>query len=660
MPSMQQTVQFCILCCMRSILLLYLSMGKIVLIAPYEELLSISQKLISDMELGGQVDCYFGLHHQGVEIARRAEASGADVIISRGGTAELIARTVQVPVVEIPITIQDLSEAILQAKRLADCDTPRITVLAFKNMMLSMEVFAKVMDIRLKLYQIQSVEEIESVLAPALQDETDVLIGGITTTALAAARGVKTVLLVSGEESCRAALLQAEKVLYARTLEKERLQKFRVLVDYSIQGIIGIDDDRRITVFNNAAERLLNLGAQHALGKNIVSILPALPLDTCLNEARAALGELLKINNRKLMANIIPINVGEMIRGAMITIEDVGQIVEMEAAIRSEIYSKGLSAQYHFEDILGSSPGISEARRVAREYAAIDATVLISGASGTGKELFAQSIHNASRRGRRPFVAVNCGAIPSTLLESELFGYVEGAFTGAHRKGKPGLFELAHGGTIFLDEIGEMDKLAQTSLLRVIQERRVMRLGADKYLPIDVRIIVATNRDLMQLVKEGKLREDLYYRLNVLQLELPSLREYPEDALFIAGHFLDVYNGMFDRNVGLTDKVRAFIAGYDWPGNIRELRNYMERLVVTSKENFIQTPAGEQKQKPATKKPVNLTAMNWKSDSWKPRILDALAETKYNQKEAARLLGIDRSTLYRKLKALNIEVRKSL
>jgi len=634
-------------------------MSKIAFIAPYEEIFTIGGQVIADLGLAGKVDCYLGYLKKGVEIARKAEANGVDVIVTRGGTAELIAKSgILVPIVEIPITFQDLAETLLQAKRITGHDNPKIAVLAFKNMMRSVEVFAKVMDINLTICQLDSEEEIATMVEQALREKVDVLIGGIQTTALAAARGIKTILLTSGEESYRTAILQAEKVSYARALEKERMQKFRVLVDYSIQGIIGVDQDKRITVFNNAAERLLNQNAEQVIGKNIASLFPAIPLDACLNEAKTLTGELVKINNKKLMTNLIPIDVGEAVAGAMITIEDVGQIVEMEAAIRSEIYRKGLSAQYRFEDIQGCSPQIEEVKRIAREYAAVDATVLISGASGTGKELFAQSIHNASKRRERPFVAVNCGAIPASLLESELFGYVEGAFTGANKKGKPGFFELAHGGTIFLDEIGEMEKLAQTSLLRVIQERRVMRLGDDRYLPVDVRIIAATNKDLLRLVEEGKLREDLYYRLDVLPLCLPGLKERRSDALFIAGHYLTVYNKMFGRNIVLDEQAEAFIGSCEWPGNVRELRNYIERLVVTAKENRITAAAALHMLGTSKREKASLPSTG-KGRLEKEQILQMLAQTGCNQKEAAKRLGIDRSTLYRKLKALNIGVGKN-
>lgn len=631
-------------------------MRKIAFIAPSEDIFTKGQQVIACLGLAEKVDCYLGYLNKGVEIARKAEADGVDVIVTRGGTAELIAKSgILVPIVEIPITFQDLAEIMLQAQKITGRDNPEIAVLAFSNMMRSVEVFAKVMDINLKVYQLVLEEEIEAAVNQALKEKVDVLIGGIRTTALAAARGVKTILLTSGEESYRTAILHAEKVSYARALEKERMQKFQVLVDYSIQGIIGVDQDKRISVFNSSAERLLNLGAEQAIGNCIDAVLPTIPLDSCLNEARTLTGELIKINNKKFMANLIPIDVGGAVAGAMITIEDIGQIVEMEAAIRSEIYRKGLSAQYRFEDIFGSSPQIQEVKRIAREYAAVDATVLISGSSGTGKELFAQSIHNASKRRDRPFIAVNCGAIPSSLLESELFGYVEGAFTGANKKGKPGFFELAHGGTIFLDEIGEMEKFAQTSLLRVIQERRIMRLGDDRYLPVDVRIIAATNKNLLQLVEEGKLREDLFYRLNVLLLDLPALKDRPGDAQFIAEHFLKEYNKRFGKNIALDKQVKEFIETYEWPGNVRELRNYIERLIVTAKGNAISAavrPPETTDRKKASLLPVD------EVQSERARVLQVLAQTDYNQKEAARRLGIDRSTLYRKLKAWNIGVKK--
>lgn len=634
-------------------------MKKIAFIAPYTDILKTGQEVIKDLGFSHKVHSYLGGLEKGLEIARRLENKGIDAIVTRGGTAEVIAKSgIQVPVVEIPITFQDLAEALLTAKTMIGRDNPRIAIMAFKNMIHSIEVFAKVMDIQLMIYPLNLGEEIPYGVARALQDEPDVLIGGLNTTKLAMEQGVPTILLASGKESFRTAFMQAEKVSYARQLEKERMQKFRVLVDYSIQGIISIDSEKRIDVFNHAAERLLGHSALEVMGTNVESVCSSLPVENSLKYGHVLHSELIKANHRKLMANIVPINIDEVITGAMITIEDVGQIMEKEAAIRKEIYSKGLSAQYRLKDILGSSPQIREVKRIAGEYAGIDATVLITGQSGTGKELFAQSIHNGSRRQQGPFVAVNCGAIPSNLLESELFGYVEGAFTGASKKGKAGLFELAHTGTIFLDEIGEMDKVGQTSLLRVIQERRVMRLGDDKYLAIDVRIIAATNKNLEKLVKEGKFREDLYYRINVLPLDIPVLKERRGDAVCIAEHFLTIYNGKYDRSISLSEEAKEAICTYGWSGNIRQLRNVIERLVVISRQKEVSAELMNN----ILGISVGNTYLQIQTEdhdcSEKAKILRLLGEERYNQKEVARRLGINRSTLYRKMKSLKIEVKK--
>lgn len=636
-------------------------MERIAFIAPFEEILTLGQKVIKELGLENRVSCYIGMHSEGLEIAYQAEKNGIGVIVSRGGTAELIENSnIQIPVVEIPFTFEDLAEALINAKKLTGRKNPRIAIMAYKNMMHSIEVFARIMEIQLGIYQINSEKEIPNTVKRAVKDKPDIVIGGKGTTDLANELGVKTVLLKSGNDSFRIAFEQAVKLSDVRRHEMERMKKFRVIVDNSTQGIISIDSEKRINVFNQAAERLLGYNLDQVTGKEIEMICSTLPVDDCLKEARELRGQLIKINNKKLVVNIIPIIIGETVTGAMITLEDVGQIVEMEATIRKGIYSRGLTAQYNLNDIRGNSPQIKETKRIAQEYAGVDATVLILGSSGTGKELFAQGIHNTSKRKQRPFVAVNCGAIPSSLLESELFGYVEGAFTGANKKGKAGFFELAHGGTIFLDEIGEMDKVAQTSLLRVIQERRIMRLGDDKYLPIDVRIITATNKNLFDLVEKEKFREDLYYRLNVLPLELPPLKERIGDALYLAEYYIGVYNQMFGRDVRLSKLAKDFIDCFPWPGNVRQLRNAMERLVLIAKESeisidLIESILGHR----IEKKPI-LDIVNTEDDSpEKKRILEVLEETEYNQKEAAKKLGIDRTTLYRKLKALDIKLKKA-
>ena len=440
-------------------------------------------------------------------------------------------------------------------------------------------------------------------------------------------------------------------------MEKERTQQFQVLVEYSIDGIISVDRGKRIRVFNPSAERILGRKAEAVIGTSIDNVLPGDRVAECLHTGRGSIGEIVRTNNSDILVNIAPIRVSGETTGAMITFQDISRIVEMEEKIRQELYAKGLVAQYHFSELLGLSPEIGEAKRIAQEFAVIDATVLITGPSGTGKELFAQSIHNHSLRKNRPFVAINCAALPPNLLESELFGYVEGAFTGATRKGKPGLFELAHKGTIFLDEISEMDKYGQSRLLRVLQEKQVRRLGDDKYIPIDVRIIAASNKNLPQLVQAGDFREDLYYRLNVLTLNLPALKDRRGDVRYLAEHFLKVFAHRCGRELTLDEGAAALFEQYDWPGNVRELKNFTERLVILLRGKHVSADTVKalfQNREFAIR---DAAAAASESGDERTRLINTLRTSGYNQSKAAALLGIDRSTLYRKLKRYNISLK---
>ncbi len=634
-------------------------MARIVFIAPNTKLYEVGRRIIGEMGLGDQVDVYQAILAEGVSIARRAEADDVDVIVSRGGTAEMIKKSgVRTPVIEIPITGPDLAQALIDAKRITGLDNPKIAVLAFENMMYDIELFSKLLDLHLHIYELATGDDIAAAVEKAVHDKVDIVIGGIMTTRLAAMKGLPTLILSSGESAFRVAFLEAEKVAGARLLEKERTQQFQVLVDCSMEGIIGVDRENMIRVFNPSAAKILRLSTAATIGRDIREILPEHYIVGCLQHGKEYLGDIQRINQVNILLNIAPIKVANEITGAIVTFQEASRIVEMEEKIRKELYTKGLVAQYRFEQILGISAEITEVKRIAQEFSAIDATVLISGASGTGKELFAQSMHNCSLRRKGPFVAVNCASLPSNLMESELFGYVEGAFTGANRKGKPGLFELAHKGTIFLDEISEMDKYGQSRLLRVIQERQVRRLGDDKNIPVDVRIIAASNRNLFRLVREGVFREDLFYRLNVLTLNLPVLKERMGDVRFLAEYFLTEMCKKLNKTLSVESAALQLLESYEWTGNIRELRNFMERLAIMVRGTTITADA--------------ITAMfqNREFDiarhysstetvedpNEKKQIIAALRATNFNQTEAARQLGIDRSTLYRKMKRYAIEI----
>jgi transcriptional regulator with PAS, ATPase and Fis domain len=334
----------------------------------------------------------------------------------------------------------------------------------------------------------------------------------------------------------------------------------------------------------------------------------------------------------------------------------------MEQRIREELYLKGHVAENTFEDIIGQSPAIVQAKEEAENYAQVDSPLLIYGETGTGKELFAQAIHNASPRKNNPFVAFNCAAIPENLLESELFGYVEGAFTGAKKGGKMGLFEQAHKGTIFLDEIGEISTDIQARLLRILQERKVRRVGDDKLTPIDVRIIVSTNKDLYQLVEKKKFREDLYYRINVLNLNLPPIWERREDVPLLVNFFIKKYRQRLKKVVeGISTESIQILENYTWPGNVRQLENIMERLMVRTQEDYIRTSLVREimNSLPGNKLGLNRVGF-FKSDISislmgnlegieRNIIKRVIQEEKGNKAATAKRLGIGRTTLWRKL-----------
>ena len=314
----------------------------------------------------------------------------------------------------------------------------------------------------------------------------------------------------------------------------------------------------------------------------------------------------------------------------------------------------GSKAVYTFDRILGDSPPLMEVIEQAKTIARGNTTVLILGESGTGKELFAQSIHNASPRASRPFVAVNCGALPRNLVESELFGYEDGAFTGASRTGKPGKFELADGGTIFLDELGEMPMDAQVSLLRLLQNGEVTRIGGKSSRTVSVRVIAATNKNLEEAVRQHTFREDLYYRLNVFTLVLPPLRSRMSDIELLAEHFLLKFAGSLGKDVrGFTPGALALLRRYQWPGNIRELENVMERLA-----NIVRHPLVSEEDLPpqmvTVRQPASPQGLLHSKEA--ETILETLRQTGGNIRAAAALLGVSRGGLYVKLRRLGIDV----
>jgi transcriptional regulator with PAS, ATPase and Fis domain len=351
--------------------------------------------------------------------------------------------------------------------------------------------------------------------------------------------------------------------------------QIKIFFDYSDEGIIEFDLDRRAVLFNDKAREILGKNDDKIADIHACDLIKNVSFNSVYVGKKTIKDEIININDKDLIVSVYPLVNSGKFYGSMAIVKEFQEIEKKQHKIRNKLIGKGHRAKYTFDDILGESLEINKSKDIAKRMARSDSSVLIHGETGTGKELFAQAIHNESSRRDYQFVAVNCGALPENILESELFGYEEGAFTGAKKGGKLGLFELAHRGTIFLDEIGEMPKSLQIKLLRVLQEKEIMRLGSDRIIDIDIRVIAASNKKLEELVKIGEFREDLYYRLKILPLNLPSLRERRDDIIDIFEHFKEVYEGRFR----MTKEAEVSLLKHKWKGNIRELRNVAEYLV---------------------------------------------------------------------------------
>ncbi|SFS92687.1 sigma-54 interaction domain-containing protein [Marininema halotolerans] len=448
--------------------------------------------------------------------------------------------------------------------------------------------------------------------------------------------------------------------------------QLQAIIDSSDEAFTVVDTEGKGVLINPAYTRLTGLLPEEVIGK---------PADTDISEGESmhmkvlktrepVRGVLMKVGPRRkdVAVNVAPIIVEGELKGSVGTIHDLSEIKRLNNELdRARRIIRTLEAKYTFDDIIGSSGEMQKAIEDARRAAHTRATVMLRGESGTGKELFAHAIHNDSDRKYNQFVRVNCASIPESLLESELFGYEEGAFTGARQGGKKGLFEEADGGTIFLDEIGELSLITQAKLLRVLQEKEVVHVGGVKPIPVDVRVIAATNVHLEKAVQEKKFREDLYYRLNVLPIQIPPLRSRRGDIRALADHLVNKFNQEYGRNVAhVSPDVVQKLNGYDWPGNVRELENVLGRAMihmplhtrVMEKDHLfslepprIQPPTSESIPKISEKRSLAQIV----ADAEELHIRKVYEECKGNKTETARQLGISVRNLYYKLDKYGID-----
>ncbi|SHJ59072.1 sigma 54-interacting transcriptional regulator [Paramaledivibacter caminithermalis] len=441
------------------------------------------------------------------------------------------------------------------------------------------------------------------------------------------------------------------------------------ILDTFNEWIVVVDRNGIITMMSKAYKEFV--GDPNPEGKHVTEVIENTRMHIVVNTGIMEVGEIQEIKGSRMIAMRIPFKKDGKVIGAVgkTMFKDVSDLATLSKKISKlekeiEYYKNELAdkrvAKYTFENLVGDSPKMKEVKALAKKAAKTNSNVLILGESGTGKELFAHAIHNASSRNLGPFVKINCAAIPSELLESELFGYEEGAFTGAKKGGKKGKFELANCGTILLDEIGDMPLTMQAKLLRVIQEKEVERLGGNILKNIDVRIITSTNKDLEKLVKKNEFREDLFYRLNVMAIKLPPLRERREDIEALANELkMKIANKLGIYVEGISQEAIEYLKNYDWPGNIRELENVIERAINLLDADLIIKPKHLPERLTRKKTKTYLIGnRNLKSiieEVEKEVIQECLIKTKGNKNKAAKMLGISRMGLYKKIERYKLD-----
>ncbi len=525
-------------------------MPDIAVIAPYAGMVELARELAAGCDTSVSVS--EGNLGAGIDMAREAQRSGVRVVVSRGGTALLIcgAADVAVPVVSIPLLPPDFAKAVHRATQFGRV----VGIVRFVNTLTpNTSMLSHTFGVRILDLPIKTEGEALDRIREAYGDGARVFAGGVACVTAARALGYPGVLIESSADSLSIALSEAMSLAVKTARLQRRVQLLRDALDLVGDAVIVADAEGRAVEVNRAAKRATGTDGSTVLGQSIGD----------LAERHASMRHSLSADGQRL-----------------------GSVLILTKTVPPARPVAGATST--FDDIVGSSRHLRECVRVASRYARSDFDVLIAGETGTGKELFAQSIHNSSRRRNGPFVMVNCAALPESLLESELFGYAGGSFTGANKAGRVGLFVQAQGGTIFLDEVSAMPVSVQQRFLRVLEDRSVRPVRDDRVIPLDIRVIAATNRDIRSLVAAGVFLPDLFYRLDVLKLVLPSLRDRREDIPAIAQHMLAEFSRSTPGSPrGFTRAALDLLMDYDWPGNVRELRNVIQRLVVCSDSDLV-------------------------------------------------------------------------
>ena len=631
-------------------------MTQILFMSPSEQLAKRVNEIAAEHDL--EVDVRVGVMKEAENIVSNAIKHNTKVVISRGGTAYLLKQKFDIPVVLTKLTSGSYINAF---EKIRNTHGP-VAFFSVEEIHDNVKSLCYFLNVDANYYYFNDTESAIAAVKQAKKDGNVFGVGGVLTKIYAEQLNMDYYTLENNREDIETALESAQQILKS-VLDGERrnrilqlhLKRYETIFNYTHDGIIAIDKKGKVEVVNKQADEILPLKNKPYEGRHIEEILPETKLPSVLQSGNKELDELMKIGNVIINTNRVPIIIDGEVEGVVATFRDIESIRNSEQKIRSNLHRKGLASRYRFSDMIGESPSIRRAIRIAKSYAHTNSNILISGEIGTGKEMFAHAIHHESSRRKKPFVTINCTNYSSQALQADLLGYEDGFSPFGVKGSKEGAFELAHGGTLFLDKIGDAPLDVQSLLAQIINTKEVRRIGGDKVIPIDVRIIASTSHNLTEKIKQEHFLEELMYSLSVLTLYIPPLHERDRDYIL----FCDTW---FHRNFGADyalykrqiDTIIHYFQGYEWKGNIRQLSNIVERVSVLLKndmtvEEILSTLPHEENELVHNQ---DVTLGKWSRSS----IVEALTTSHLNISRAARTLNCSRSTLYKKMKELNIKI----
>lgn len=585
-------------------------------------------------------------------------AAGTRVVISSGGYYEFLSKHIDIPVISIKRSRIPFANAVKEAKKLSGQTAILARTGVFQT---AAEQYKTFFNDPILLEIFENEEQLREKLLLLKQQNIKVLVAGSWGSRLAPEYGFSCVTVPFEERDILEAIYEAEHILQYLEVQERTSKILKTIQNSVAEGIVATDENQRIIEVNSFILNMLGVSRNQLFGHFLqeTPLSPITELPAYVNKTSCR-SELVSIHHQLAAVSIVPTTENDSSCATVITVVPVKQLQQNEIKIQAELRANGHTANYSFDQIIGGSNAIQHTIAIAKRYARVDSSVFIMAPSGCGKEMFAQSIHSISRRRNGPFVVINCAALPENLLEAMLFGYEKGAYTGAAREGRQGLFVTANHGTVFLDEISEMPLSLQSRFLRVLQEREVAPLGSDHVVPVDIRVIAATNRNMGALIQANQFREDLYYRLAVLQLTIPSLNQRKEDVPELVQHFLYAKSHELDISCPeIDDSALAYLATLDYPGNVRQLGNFVERLLVLYEgskpidvefcRNVIQQETVGIDGRP------NVSSAIIPYDEV-AEIQKALYKCRGHRGETAKLLQISPSTLWRKMKKYGITV----